>query len=446
MGRPSRTRALSVWANGIRVGEWRVPGGGTMEFAYDPAWMTSTVGRPLSLSLPFRTDGGPLRSDAVRNFFENLLPDNEQIRQRIGMRFKTPSLDAFDLLAAIGRDCVGALQILDADAMPHGVDRIDGRHVDADAIERLLIETVSSGRNDTDDDFPEEDGEFRISLAGAQEKTGLLRYQDQWQIPRGSTPTTHILKLPLGLVGNRKINMFHSVENEWLCLRILRAYGLPTTEAEILQFGTRKVLGVERFDRRFAASGTALLRLPQEDFCQVFGLPPHLKYENDGGPGLVKIAQMLRLSSNARQDLHTLLSAQILFWMLAAPDGHAKNFSIRLLAHGAFALTPLYDVMSIWPVEGKHGSQVSWHTTKLAMAVPGNHRRYRMRDIDRSHFDEMARQCFYATNADALIDPIVEQTAAVIDAVSADLPAGFPEQVATAIFNGLQRGADTLAR
>jgi serine/threonine-protein kinase HipA len=443
MGRPSRTRALSVWANGARIGEWRNPPNGAMEFEYDPSWIASDIGRPLSLSLPFGLDTMPLRGEAVRNFFENLLPDNEAIRARIGARFKTPSLDAFDLLEAIGRDCAGAIQILPANATPKGWDRIEGRPVDEGEIERILFDTASSGTNASTDNRDPDD--FRISLAGAQEKTAFLRFQDQWMVPHGATPTTHIFKLPLGLIGGRRVNMKDSVENEWLCMHILGAYGLPVAATEILQFGSQKVLGVERFDRRLTSDGHTLLRLPQEDFCQALGLPPHLKYQRDGGPGLVQIAERLRLSANASRDIETLLTTQILFWMLAAPDGHAKNFSIHLFARGTFALTPLYDVMSIWPVEGDSGSQWSWYKAKLAMAIPGNHPRYRMQEIYRSHFDEMARQCFYGENANRIIMSIVDKTPRVIAEVGASLPPGFPSRVVETVFRGLQRSSDALA-
>jgi serine/threonine-protein kinase HipA len=444
MGRTSHIRALSVWANGVRVGEWRNPASGAMEFEYDAGWIASTVARPLSLSLPlsFNVTPSPVRGEKVRNFFENLLPDNEAIRRRIGARFKTPSLDAFDLLEAVGRDCVGALHILPVDATPDGWDQIAGRVMDDAEIERYLMDTVSSTSiNVTEAD---ESDDFRISLAGAQEKTALLRYKNQWMMPHGPTPTTHILKLPLGLIGGSKVDMHASVENEWLCMHILAAYGLPTAATDILQFGRQKVLSVERFDRRFVSGGQTLLRLPQEDFCQAMGLPPHLKYQNDGGPGLVQLADILRQSVGEANDIEMLLSAQILFWMLAAPDGHAKNFSLHLLAGGAFKLTPLYDVMSIWPVEGDGENQWSWHKAKLAMAVPGSRMRYRMRDIRRSHFDEMARRCGYGENANPIIDSILEKTPGVIARMGSSLPRGFPERVADTIFKGLRRSFEAL--
>ncbi|GAA4334865.1 type II toxin-antitoxin system HipA family toxin [Variovorax defluvii] len=441
MGRRSHTRALSIWANGERVGSWRMAGRGEDELIYDPHWLLSTTGRPLSLSLPFVAHAAH-KGDAVRNYFDNLLPDSLPIRERIARRFRTASADTFDLLQAIGRDCVGAIQLLGENDAPAGIERIDATPLTEQDVEQLLLHTTDPGPAGVQ--HPGED-ELRISLAGAQEKTALLWHGGQWLRPHGATPTTHILKLPLGLVGHRRADFSTSVENEWLCLNILRAYGLPVPNCAILRFGGQKVLAVERFDRQWHSSGRWLLRLPQEDFCQALGQPSHLKYEADGGPGMLALAGVLRQSVDAARDLGVLLSAQILFWMLGAPDGHAKNFSIRLLPEGRLRLTPLYDVMSIWPVEGNGPNQFSRHEAKLAMAVLGKNKHYQFKTIQRRHFNETARKCLYGPGAEDLIESILTRTTAVIDEVSAMLPKGFPDRVAQTILGGLADSARRLA-
>ena len=441
MGRRSHSRALSVWTNGQRVGTWTLPTRGDMEFTYDAEWMRSPGGRPLSLSLPY-TGEQALRGERVHNYFDNLLPDSEPIRKRLATRFKTQTTDAFDLLQAIGRDCVGAVQLLGVDEMPTDITRIVGTPMREDEIEKLLAQTTSAGPLSNLD----EGEELRISLAGAQEKTALLWHEGEWMRPHGSTPTTHILKLPLGLVGQRQADFSTSVENEWLCMHLLAEYGLPVASTALLTFGRQKVLGVERFDRRLHSSGTWLMRLPQEDFCQVKGVPSHLKYESDGGPGLADLAGVLSGSVQAEQDLATLLKTQVLFWMLAAPDGHAKNFSIRLLPQGRYALTPLYDVMSIWPVEGRGVSQFSMHKAKLAMALLGKNKHYHFKDVQRRHFNSTAARCFQRPDAEDLIGQVLERTPAAIDNVAKKLPGGFPEKVAASIFQGLRRSAKQLDR
>ena len=143
MSRRTHSQTLTLWANGEHVGRWTIPARGDMELQYDPGWLASARGRPISLSLPFNLNNEVLKGDHVAHYFEGLLPDSDAIRKRVAARFKTGSTEAFDLLAAIGRDCVGALQLLPEGQIPTGVDRIDGVVVDEEAIERHLHEVVS---------------------------------------------------------------------------------------------------------------------------------------------------------------------------------------------------------------------------------------------------------------------------------------------------------------
>lgn len=441
MGRRSHGRSLSVWANGVRVGRWTIPARGEMELQYDADWLAADLGRPLSLSLPFNLQNLPVRGEKVAHYFDNLLPDSDAIRRRAAERFRTGSTEPFDLLKAIGRDCVGAVQILDEDEVPTGFDRIDGVPLSEEDIERHLIETVSpqafaAGRDP--------DADFRISLAGAQEKTAFLWWDGQWLAPRGATPTSHIFKLPLGLMGGRRADFSTSVDNEWLCLRLLKAYGLPVADARIATFGEQRVLVVERFDRRVAPNGQWLMRLPQEDFCQVEGCSPWQKYESEGGPGLKALFGTLRQSVHAEADMKTLMAAQVLFWLLRAPDGHAKNFSIQLLQRGRFQLAPLYDVMSVYPVLGAGPNQWSPHEIKLAMALLGKNRHYEMHRIQRRHFNSTAQQVGLASTAEPLIEEILARTPAAIAEAQADLPPDFSPGVRDAILTGLEQAAGTL--
>lgn len=440
MGRKSHSRSLSVWSNGERVGTWTIPPRGETQFLYDKSWRNAAVGRPLSLSLPYTGDQ-PLRGDVVRDFFDNLLPDSEPIRKRLASHYKLASIEAFDLLQEIGRDCVGAVQLLKEDEAPTDVQRIEGSPMSEEDVERHLIQLTRSGplgRGEDADDL-------RISLAGAQEKTALLWHNGGWMRPHGSTPTTHILKLPLGLVGHRKADLTASVENEWLCMNLLAEFGLPVAKTAILNFGTQKVLGVERFDRKMHSSGKWIMRLPQEDFCQALGVPPHLKYESDGGPGLLQLAAVLRGSERAEADLTTLLTSQLLFWLMAAPDGHAKNFSIHLLPAGRYALAPLYDVMSIWPIEGGGANQYSLHNARLAMALLGKNKHYHFAEVQRRHFNSTAAKCFRRADAEEVIESVLARTSSAIEAVAARLPSGFPDRVVQTIFGGIKRSAQQLA-
>ncbi len=436
MGRRSHTRKLALWMNGERVGTWSASPSGD-ELSYDASWLHSPQTRPLSLSLPFRPGNLPHKGNAVRDYFENLLPDSKPIRDRLARRFKTQTTEAFDLLAEIGRDCVGALQILPDGQDPGDVKRLLAQPLDEPGVARALRAALTPGGFDDPSSDPDE---FRISIAGAQEKTALLWHKGQWWRPAGATPTTHILKLPLGLVGNMKLDMHDSVENEWLCAQILDAYGLPVARCHPLSFEGQRVLGVERFDRIWAADGSWLIRLPQEDMCQATGTPAHARYESDGGPGIGRILDVLNASRRRTQDRETFFRAQLLFWLLCAPDGHAKNFSISLHAGGAFSLAPLYDVVSAYPVLGNGANQIAPHRVKLAMALRCTNAHWHVRDILRRHWEDIGRRNGIVSDdgqdIEWLIQDVIDKTPAAIDAVTAKLPAGFPAKVSHSIING----------
>jgi len=435
--------------NGAFVGTWSVrPHVGEI-VQYDDSWVASGQGRPLSLSLPFTPGNQPHRGDAVRAYFENLLPDSKDIRERLARRFQANSTEAFALLAEVGRDCVGALQVLPDNVPPESVQEVKATPLNDAEVAQVLRNTLAPasivGRNSDDVDF-------RISIAGAQEKTALLWLNDQWSLPHGATPTTHIFKLPLGLVGNLRVDMSESVENEWLCSKILHAYGLPVACTQVLQFEDMKVLAVERFDRMWWENEKGqrwLLRLPQEDMCQATGTPPHLKYESDGGPGMRTIMKLLTTSRDPDRDRRTFFQAQVLFWMLRATDGHAKNFSIFLRPGGTYELTPLYDVLSAYPVIGTGANQLSPFKAKMAMAVRSKNAHWVMRDIARRHWLAVGTEHGVVApdgrGAEVVLNDIVTQTPEVVRSVRALLPEKFPEQVADSILNGLQVAADKLA-
>ncbi|WP_245844896.1 type II toxin-antitoxin system HipA family toxin [Noviherbaspirillum humi] len=425
--------------NAQLVGQWSLAPTGVQQFAYDASWQGSPAARPLSLSLPLNLGTKTVSGPAVASYFDNLLPDSPAIRNRIASRHGADSPAAFDLLEKIGRDCVGAVQLLPAGSAVPDVRHITSRPLTALEIEAQLDAVVAG----VGFGVPAED-ELRISLAGAQEKTAFLYHNGSWHLPQGATPTTHIFKLPMGEVGQVRADFSTSVENEWLCAKIMQSYGLPAAHCDIGQFGRHKVLIVERFDRRWMASGW-IARLPQEDFCQVFGKSYSQKYEEKGGPGIDEILDRLRGSENAEQDRNRFLTAHLLFWMLAAPDGHAKNFSIRLLAGSAFELTPFYDVMSAWPVIGQGPRHFPWQKIKLAMAVRSKNAHYRMQDIRRRHWNAVAKRNALGEDFETVIESILEKTPAVVEAVNAALPQGFPANVAEPIFEGLVLQAKRLA-
>lgn len=442
MGRRVKTQRLHIWMNGILIGYWEITRQGE-RLGYFDEWLTHEQARPLSLSLPFWPDNPPFQGYRVNNYFDNLLPDNDAIRRRLAQRYRTDGTDAFQLLAKLGRDCVGAIQLLAEEEEPTDIYEINGQVLNKAQIARQLRNITSAeglGQQDHIEDL-------RLSIAGAQEKTALLRHNNKWLLPHGTTPTTHIFKLPMGLVGHMQADMRTSVENEWLCSKIVAAYGIPVAHCEIGNFDDQKALVVERFDRTLSSDGSWILRLPQEDMCQAKGVSPQCKYQSDGGPGIAEIMELLLASDYAEQDRHNFFKTQLIFWVLAATDGHAKNFSIAHLAGGRYRATPIYDVLSAHPVIGKKKNQIAPQKAKLAMSVRGSTNYYLIEQIQRRHWIAQASQVGLTSSmAEQLIKEITGSTEKVIDAVTKLLPNDFPMDLAENIFNGMKKQGARLAQ
>ncbi len=424
MAKQGRSGLMQVFLNGRLVGILRLAGSGAISFAYDQDWLSWAHAMPISLSLPLREEahrGGP-----VIAYLENLLPDNQAIRERVAARVHAGGTDAWHMLEKIGRDCVGALQFVSG-KMPE-VGALEGEPVSAAQIADMLRNLASAPLGlDADDDF-------RISIAGAQEKTALLRYDGAWIRPSGLTPTTHILKTQLGVLP-AGIDLSDSVENEYFCMSFCRAMGMEVAEIEIADFEDVRSLVVTRFDRRWAKDGR-LIRLPQEDFCQALTVPPSQKYQMDGGPGISEGVGLLAASDDPEADQSAFFRTQVLFWLLGATDGHAKNFSIALRP-GGFRMTPLYDVLSAQ--KAVDDGQIRQNRMRLAMAIEGH---YRINEVVPRHFLQAAKAAgFGVVLADEVLAGIASEIEPALERTLADLPDRFPMPLAEAIAAGVRRRA-----
>ena len=376
MARKKAHSPLQVLINNRLVGHLEKAASGATSFRYSEEWLAWKHRFAVSLSLPLTPQ--TYRGAPVAAVFDNLLPDRDAMRRRVAERMGARGTDYFSLLEAIGRDCVGAMQFLPEGSNDAGSADIEAEPVSDDDIEAMLADLTQAPLG------VDREQEFRISVAGAQEKTALLRIDGQWQRPVGTTPTTHILKPQLGQIpsADGMIDMSNSVDNEHYCLNLIEAFGLPVAQTEIVTFGQRRVLVVERFDRHWR-NANQILRLPQEDCCQALGLPPTLKYQSDGGPSAGDILGLLRGADNPQQDQQDFFKSQILFWLIGATDGHAKNFSIFLKPGGRFSLTPFYDVLSAQPAVD--AGQIAQNRFRLAMSA-GTNRHYRMGETTGRHF------------------------------------------------------------
>jgi len=433
MARRAAHAPLRVHLNTRFVGLLTKDPGGAIAFAYDRDWLAADNATPVSLSMPLREER--FIGAAVAAVFDNLLPDSAPLRRRIAERVGAAGDDAFSLLSAIGRDCVGALQFLPGDASPGDSAARNSAPVTDKAVAEMLksLSAAPLGLRSAEPDF-------RISIAGAQEKTALLQWRGGWRLPKGATPTTHIFKPQIGKLPNG-VDMSRSVENEFFCMRAAQAFGLPAAEVEMADFEDVRTLVVTRFDRLWRNPNEAI-RLPQEDFCQALGISPTLKYQSDGGPGARALLNLLRASDEPDTDRATFFKAQVLFWLLGATDGHAKNFSLFLGPSGSFRMTPLYDILSAQPAV--NAGQIRRNQFKLAMSF-GDSGHYPVAKIMARHLAETGSAAGMSAVAIAAIFEQIRETAPkALDAVCAAMPPDFPAPIADGISAAARKRAARL--
>ncbi len=379
MGRKTKNKTLNVLLNGLLVGYLKKESSGLISFQYEDKWLSN--GFAISNSLPLQED--EYKGEVVSRYFDNLLPDNDDIKKIIATKFGAESIRSFDILEVIGKDCVGALSFLKM-----GQEVLDPFQMNYSPISKKEIAYRLRNLGSTTP-LGMDTGDFRISVAGAQEKTAFLKIDGKWYEPHGLTPTTHILKTSIGALGE-DVNFDDSIDNELVSLLIMRKMGLHSCKANIELFENEKVLAVERFDRVWTEYNgkKVLVRRHQEDLCQALNISPYKKYQNEGGPGLIEITKLL-MASKENSDRINFFKAIIVFDLLYATDGHAKNFSIFLERDG-FKLTPFYDVMGAYFLFKREKRPIQ--KLKLAMNI-GNSGHYKFSKISKKHYEESAKLC-----------------------------------------------------
>ena len=396
---------LVVVADRRIMGETRRDRRGRLTFVYDDRWRSMDAAYPLSLSMPLVV--AEHEHARIEPWLWGLLPDNEVILARWGQRFHVSPRNAFALLSAVGEDCAGAIQLV----RPDRVDDVlqdENQQIEwlteAEIAERLRIlrQDQAAWR------MAHDAGQF--SLAGAQPKTALLFDGQRWGVPSGPTPTTHILKPPIDRLDGH-------AENEHLCLALARTLGVPAARSEVRRFENESAIIVERYDRtRLPGS---IRRLHQEDMCQVLGLPPTKKYQNEGGPGCAELSEAIWThSGEPGDDARTFARAIMLNWFIGGTDAHAKNFSMLIGPQGRSRLAPLYDVASILPYDA------DLRRLKMATKIGG---KYLLEEVQSRHWVKFATE--------VRLPP-----ADVIDmgkAMAEMLPAAFAQTVDDARANGL---------
>lgn len=345
-------RHLDVWIAGIRAGVLSQVESGSLTFEY----YRSYRGVPLSLSMPLSTR--VYRDHVVRPYVWGLLPEDPDALKGISRSSGVSPTNPFTLLSVIGRDCPGAVQFCAQGS------RVSRESSLVPITEEQIAARLSEGRAGGRGWLAENE---RWSLAGQQSKFALRKDGGRWYSCEGDAATTHILKS--GVRG-----LEHQALNEYVCMRLATLCGIRSARVSYREFtgahGVEPAIVIERYDRKL--ENGVVIRLHQEDFCQVLSCPPEKKYAADGGPGVKEIVGALKQTSQSQINIVEFLQMLFYNYLIAGTDAHAKNYSVMFAPESVIRLAPLYDAASAAP----YVDERIWEhkPPKLAMSIGGENR------------------------------------------------------------------------
>ena len=384
---------LQVYWEKALVGDLRLNDQGDFLFQYSTQWVDNSMSEPLSIRLPLRSE--PYPDEVCNLFFSNLLPEG-RVRSLIARKLGISEANTFALLKALGGDCAGAISVL-----PDGQDASDLGDYDLITpaeleilIQAMAVSPLLVGKDN-----------LRLSLAGAQQKLPVYVEDNKIYLPRGSYPSSHILK--------PKVFGFDGiVENEVFCMTLAKRVGLSAPEAKIY-IVKQPVYLVERYDRK-RDSKNRLVRIHQEDFCQALGYIDSRKYEAESGPNLQKCFSLI--SEHGTQpilDKKAFIQWVIFNVLIGNCDAHAKNISM-LMTNNEYRLAPFYDLIStvVYPSL----------SAKLAMSVGGE---VRPAWIMPRHWERLAQDAGVGVKA---VSALCGELIATLPKAAALLAAEFPAQ------------------
>lgn len=394
---------LDVYMHGNIAGILERRSQARLRFTYHDDWV-SQGHSPLSLSLPVRSR--PFDHSECAPFFEGLLPEGDFLKA-IARTLHVSATNPFQLLSELGGECAGAISVAPAGAPRPGQDPRPPRWLNDKELGALLADLPQRPLIAAIDEV--EDGGFRLSLAGAQDKVGVLVKGDEVGLSHGMPPTTAILKAPIPHVSE-------SVVNEAFCMSLAARVDLEVAAAHPRVADSSEYLLVHRYDRGDEAPDG---RIHQEDFCQALGLVPAVKYEREGGPTVADCAALIRRHCSApARDITAFLDALLFNFVIANHDAHSKNYSLLLDGPGAIRLAPLYDLISTAVFQGSD--------RKLAMRYGGENRPayLRGRHLDRLAADLGVKPALVRRRAIAMR----ERTEAALEEARRSLPAEFQDR------------------
>ena len=335
-------------------------------FNYDKNYLQNKNAVPLSASLPLQSE--EFSQKQCIPFFSGLLPE-EDSRKKIADYLHVSETSTLKLLEALGGECAGLISILPEENEVSQSDFYSLTAVNYEPLEESRLKDFIEKMNTRP--LMKADEKLRLSLAGAQEKLALAKLNGKWYLPLNGAPSTHILK------PTRIGTLSTLAQNEYICMKLAKNFGLPVPEVDLLNIAGKDVFVVERYDR--IKKEDSIQRLHQEDFCQALGIMSTSKYQNDGGPGIADIFGAIKKTCTVPAlETQKFLRYVIFNYLIGNCDSHGKNYSL-LYKNRTTELAPLYDAVSTVIYPGL--------TDKLSMKI-GKH--YEIQKVTKEDFSLLA--------------------------------------------------------
>ncbi|WP_395338600.1 HipA domain-containing protein [Ningiella sp. W23] len=305
---------------------------------YSRTWQQ--IGFAISPALGLQNQHSP---EAMYNYLDNALPEG-YARMTLAQNLGISERNVYSQVRELGTDLAGAIIFTHSIALNSQEQKPNFRSLENDEFQERLDHKEDLSLLIWDD-------KPRLSIAGVQDKLNVF-INDQGQIGfgDGSLCSTHILKF-------EKKNCPNLVLNEYFCMKLSSAVGLPTAEVKFRRFGEHPALEVKRFDRKYTAAQSKVMRRHVIDGCQALNLPRDNKYERNLGDGrdvqhirdgvsLPKLFEFCSRMSSPIQSTQWLINWQLFNLMISNYDSHGKNISLYFDKNTA-AFTPAYDLVNI---------------------------------------------------------------------------------------------------
>ena len=368
------TLIVSIERNGNMIQVGKIVGNDASDasFRYHPEYLDSSDAAAISISLPLREE--PYSTAQTASFFEGLLPEGFT-RRSVAQWMHADENDYLSILHGLGRECLGAICV----TAEHEELEAAYEPVTAQQVRDLASEGATKSA--------ELVTKSHLSLTGASGKVGLYysKDQDNWFLPKGTAPSTHIVK-------QSHIRLDSIVTNEQLALSTASKCGIIIPDSFIINTGEGKenevLFATERYDRMISNQSSKInglyrpLRLHQEDFAQAMGIPSSRKYEKKTAEYMRGMFDILRrYSSDPVRDQLRLWDIIVFNYLIGNTDAHIKNFSLLYNSSlKSLRLAPAYDIVSTTVYDQS--------TRDMAFNIGGV---YSIDEIERGHFITAAK-------------------------------------------------------